>query len=137
MRAWDRREVVVGAGACVCAVAIAARAKPASGAIVPPSPLALADARFAESRAFAAAAVSSGSRVVWTEGDVTDLWYRELDLLWRRERASLTGMTTRAPLFYLERLAMDRGLRVVFRDTNGDPLIRWLIASKPTHGVFA
>ncbi|HUJ48437.1 MAG TPA: hypothetical protein VLV55_14980, partial [Rhizomicrobium sp.] len=97
----------------------------------------VADARFAASRAFAETAAKSGARIVWTEGDITDFWRDELDLLWRHQKASLSGLTAQPTFFYLERLAMDRGMRAVFRQevqqsgSGARPLIAWCIAPKP------
>jgi hypothetical protein len=47
-------------------------------------------------------------------GDVTDLWY-ELDLHWRNEPAAIAGSTQFGPLFVLERLAHEHGMRVAIR----------------------
>lgn len=136
MRPWDRREIVKAAGAAAVACGTPSRA----GAIIRPplSDIVIGDIRFAASRAFAENAANSGSRIVWTHGDITEFWYGELDLLWRREKVSLTGLTTKAPLFYLEQLAMDRGLRVILRTQSPWPepqatrelLIGWMIAPK-------
>ncbi len=51
-----------------------------------PLHLVVADERFAASRAFAAEAARSGRRIAWTRGDVTRLWYDELDLLCARRK---------------------------------------------------
>ncbi|MEI9887688.1 MAG: hypothetical protein WDN08_14530 [Rhizomicrobium sp.] len=92
------------------------------------SSIIVADTRFAASRAFAAGA----ARIAWIDGDVTVV-YNELDLLWRREKVTVSGLTAYGAFFCLERLAMDRGLRVAFkREHRGAPvLISWAIASKP------
>jgi hypothetical protein len=129
MSTLDRRTFIVTASATVsvCAVAtpVVASAAPQAAHII------VADTRFAASRAFVRSA-EHGCRVVWIAGDVTGL-YQELDLLWRREKVSLTGLTGYAPFFYLERLAMDRGLRVTAKDEHlhdGPRLVRWTIALK-------
>ena len=80
-----------------------------------PFQLIVADERHAASRAFAAEAARSGGRIAWTRGDVTRLWYDELDLLWRKEKVVVGGLTEYPAFFCLERLAMDRGLRVAFK----------------------
>ena len=49
------------------------------------------------------------------DGDVTRLWCDELDLRWRDEKPVLAGLTEYGAFFYLERLAMDRGLRLAFK----------------------
>lgn len=99
----------VGAGALVAG---AARA----GALSAAAPVrVVADRGLAESGAFAAEAARLGARISWTEADVTRLWYEELDLLWRERKVPLAGLTGPAAFFCLERLALDRGLRTVFK----------------------
>lgn len=100
----------------------------------------VADARFAASRAFAADAGSR--RIVWIDGDITDFWYGELDLLWRREKVALAGLTAYSAFFCLERLGFDRGLRVAFRQNllpanSEEPQlpIKWILAPKPGRPV--
>jgi hypothetical protein len=132
MNTLDRRTFVVTASAAMGACAVAT---PVTAGAVSPAHIIVADTRFAISRAFARTAAKSGGRIVWIAGDITELWYGELDLLWRRQKVSLTGLTTYAPFFYLERLAMDRGLRVKAKDEHlqdGQRLVRWIIAPKPT-----
>lgn len=73
------------------------------------------DERFPESRDFGAQAGRLHSSTHAIRGDVTDLWYNDLDLRWRAGPAPIAGMTTGDSLFCLERLAWDRGMRVVFR----------------------
>lgn len=129
---WDRRDVIVAsAGAAMAAagfgaarLAMAAPAKAARVHVI------VADRRFAESRAFAAEAARSGQRIAWIDGDVTDLWYDELDGLWRRKRAAIAGLTAYGAFFCLERLAMDRGLRVAFKQELPASLYNWVIAPK-------
>lgn len=135
MRPWHRRGFLIAAGATCTAAG--AMAWPARAAALPSAAMIVADTRFAASRAFAKEAAKSGGRVVWIAGDITDLWYDELDLLWRRERVSLTGLTTYAPFFYLERLGMDRGMRMTLREEHsqaGQRLVRWAIAPLARHG---
>ena len=73
------------------------------------------DERFPEGRAFAAQADRLGLSTHAIRGDVTDLWYHDLDLRWRKGPSAIAGMTTGDSLFCLERLAWDREMRVVFR----------------------
>ncbi len=80
-----------------------------------PIHLVVADQRFAASRVFAAEAARAGRRIAWTRGDVTRLWCDQLDLLWREQAAVVAGLTDPAAFFCLERLALDRGLRVAFK----------------------
>jgi hypothetical protein len=104
---WDRRDFMVGVGSLTAlAVEPAAAVTPA---------IVVADSRIPASRAFAAEAARMGHRIAWTRGDITDLWYGELDLRWRTDRVVVAGLTEYGAFFCLERLAMDRGLHVAFR----------------------
>ncbi|MEJ0024857.1 MAG: hypothetical protein WDN01_02415 [Rhizomicrobium sp.] len=131
---WDRRDVLAAGGAIAGLAVVAAEAGP-----VPSSGIAVADRRFAASRAFAATAARGGRYVAWIEGDVTNA-YNELDLLWRREKIAVSGLTAYGAFFCLERLAMDRGLRVAFKREHpgASLLISWAIAPRPgRRGVAA
>ncbi len=75
----------------------------------------LFDDRFAESRRFGAEVVRLGGAARGFAGDVTNLWYEELDVHWRQEPVAVAGMTRHGPLFCLERLAWDVGMRLVYR----------------------
>ncbi len=93
----------------------------------------LTDERFAQSRAFGAAGERLGIRRLAMDGDITSIWYRELDPLWRRGPSFVAGLTTRQALVCLERLAWDRGLRVrharpAATEPAGGMLVSWLIA---------
>lgn len=48
-------------------------------------------------------------------GDITDLWFHDLDAQWKKKPAAVAGLTAQGALFCLERLAWDHGMRVVFR----------------------
>jgi hypothetical protein len=48
-------------------------------------------------------------------GDITDLWFHDLDARWKQSPAAIAGLTAQGALFCLERLAWDHGMRVVFR----------------------
>ncbi len=80
--------------------------------------LLVADTRIRASRDFAAQAMHNSERVAWIEGDITRLWYEELDARWRDEKTAVTGLTEYGVFFCLERLAMDRGLRVAFKGSH-------------------
>ena len=125
----DRRAFTVGAAAVCAALAAGMPAAPAET-----RGIVIADERHANSRAFARDAAKSGARIVWTQGDVTDFWHNELDLLWRREKVALSGLTERPAFFYLVRLGMDRGLRVISKSEEGR-LIRWTIAARPRASI--
>jgi hypothetical protein len=111
--------------------ALGGRAEPVP---VSAAPTVVADTRFAASRAFSAEAGRSGSRIAWIDGDITNLWYDELDLLWRREPAVIAGLTAYGAFFCLERLGMDRGLRLVFKRQHQGSLFRWMLAPKRQGG---
>lgn len=96
------------------------------------------DYRFSAARAFGAEAARRGATVHGFGGDITAFWYHELDLQWRREPLTIAGMTLHGPLFCLERLAWDVGLRVVQREErasvrltgNHERLISWVIGPR-------
>ena len=46
---------------------------------------------------------------------MTRFWYEDLYHRWRSGPAAIAGLTAHGPLFCLERLAWDSGMRVVFR----------------------
>lgn len=73
------------------------------------------DGRFEESVAFAREAQGLGNAVSMTDGDVTRLWYEELEPRWRSGAAAIAGLTAHGPLFCLERWSWDHGMRVVLR----------------------
>jgi hypothetical protein len=73
------------------------------------------DQRFLSSRAFAGEVKRLGAPVFGIKGDITDLWFHDLDARWKREPIGIAGLTEHGPLFCLERLAWDHGMRVVYR----------------------
>jgi hypothetical protein len=125
----NRREFLQ-TGVAVTAWSLATSELPASGAVQSSSVSlhgVVYDPRYDEARAFAAGAALRGARACAIEnGDVTDLWYRDLDLVWRSRPAALAGISQFGPLFALERLASERGLsvrlRVEHRPTGGGAL---------------
>ena len=80
--------------------------------------LVIADNRFEASRRFGIEAARHGPPSHMIDGDITDLWFETLDPQWRRHPTIIAGMTAPQPLFCLERLAHDRGMRVVLRITH-------------------
>ena len=129
---WNRRDVMTAGGALAALSAIAPSIGTAQAASLARQPLhmAVVDTRFAPARTFAAQMKRSGLRVAPINGDITELWYDELDGLWRRQPAAIAGFTADSALFCLERLAMDRGLRVAFQRELTKPLVHWVIAPK-------
>jgi hypothetical protein len=73
------------------------------------------DSRFAPSVAFARRAEALGVAMHAIEGDMTRFWYDDLYHRWRDAPAAIAGLTAHGPMFCLERLAWDQGMRVVFR----------------------
>jgi hypothetical protein len=72
------------------------------------------DERFPASVEFGRAAARRGE-LVRIEGDISDFWFADLSHEWQRRPAPIAGLTARGPLFFLERLAWDHCMRVVFR----------------------
>src|SRR5277367_3799977 len=101
------------------------------------------DERFPASVAFGAEWKARGAAVHAIRGDITDLWFHDLDHQWKKQPVPIAGLTAHGPLFCLERLAWDHGMRVVSRveqgarDQDGEPLISWVIAPKQKSGVRA
>jgi hypothetical protein len=75
----------------------------------------LFDARFPASVRFGTAARSLGVATHLIRGDITDLWYHDLDARWKKSPVAIAGLTAQGAIFCLERLAWDHGMRVVFR----------------------
>jgi hypothetical protein len=94
------------------------------------------DERFPASVAFGAEWKARGAAVHAIRGDITDLWFHDLDRQWKKQPVPIAGLTAHGPLFCLERIAWDHGMRVVSRieqkshDQDGEPLISWLIAPR-------
>jgi hypothetical protein len=77
------------------------------------------DGRFPAAVRAARLAAARGIALAETAGDLTSLWYHDLDLRWRRAPMALGGVTTKGALFVLETLAADRRMRVVYRGEHG------------------
>lgn len=76
---------------------------------------ALIDERYAESRRLGARIAARGTPVLRVpSGDVTEVWLRHIDPVWRSNPVAVVGLTTRPVLFCLEQLAIACRLRVVF-----------------------
>jgi hypothetical protein len=98
------------------------------------------DDRFPESVAAGRAAAEDGVTVHgMKDGDITPFWYHELSLRWKEEPVVIAGVTAHGPLFVLERLAWDHGMRVLVRETvprtmntagDDEPLFSWLIGPR-------
>jgi hypothetical protein len=101
------------------------------------------DERFPASVAYGDQWTARGAAVHAIHGDITDLWFHDLDHQWKKQPVAIAGLTAHGPLFCLERLAWDHGMRVISRveqdarDGDGEPLISWVIAPKQKSGVGA
>jgi hypothetical protein len=87
---------------------------PLSARPVMPYYKAVFDERFEEARAFATQATARVTPTVTIRGDVTNLFFNDLDLRWKLGPVWLIGFTTSASLFCLQLLARDRGMRLRF-----------------------
>lgn len=99
-----------GLGACSARALI----PPLSAHLVTPYYKAVFDERFEEARAFAAQATARATPTMAIRGDVTNLFFNDLDLRWKLGPVWLIGFTTSASLFCLHLLARDRGMRLRF-----------------------
>jgi hypothetical protein len=70
------------------------------------------DSRVAAARAFGREAQRAVLPVHAIEGDVTALWFHDLDRQWRQGPVVIAGLTRAGSLFCLETLARDRGMRL-------------------------
>ena len=94
----------------------------------------VSDVRFAAGTAFAREADRLGTSVVSIRGDITDFWFHDLSIRWRTEPLAVAGLTAHGPLFCLERLAWDHGMRVVFRGSHrtvGDGGVEHVLSAPP------
>jgi hypothetical protein len=101
--------------AAAAAAPMALRGAPALATSSAGPRLALFEDSFAPAAAFAHRARFHGiTPVAIHQGDITDAWLKTVRPAWRRENASITGVTTPAALFCLEQFAAAQGMRVVF-----------------------
>ena len=104
-----RRFLKFGLVACAAGAMI----RPFSGqARVVPYYKAIFDERFEGPCAFAASVAERRIPTAAIRGDITSLFFDDLDLRWRRGQVLLAGYTTPASLFCLDLLARDRGMRM-------------------------
>jgi hypothetical protein len=117
----SRREFLqIGVAALALPISARAGLKPALSAPAKesaPMPLykVIFDERHASSRAFAGEVKKLGAPLYGMKGDITNLWFNDLDARWKKEPIAIAGLTEQGPLFCLERLAWDHGMRVVYR----------------------
>jgi hypothetical protein len=117
----SRREFLqVGVAALALPISARAASKPSAAAQAGESAPAklykvIYDERHASSRAFAAEVARLGAPVHAIKGDITDLWFRDLDARWKKQPVAIAGLTEHGALFCLERLSWDHGMRVIYR----------------------
>jgi hypothetical protein len=88
------------------------------------------DQRFPASVAYGQEAKRRGLAVHAIQGDITDVWYHDFYPMWKKRPAAIAGLTAHGPIFCLERLSWDFGMRVTFRDERPGGLISWVIAPR-------
>jgi hypothetical protein len=108
-----RKFLRFGLGACAAGSHVYGMIRPILGpARVVPYYKAVFDERFAGPCAFAAGAAERRIPTAAIRGDITSLFFDDLDLRWKQGPVVLGGYTTAASLFCLDLLARDRGMRV-------------------------
>jgi hypothetical protein len=108
--------ITVGAAASLAAVASVSRSTGTDPlGLRLPLHLALFDTRFPAAHAFARALAVRGVSLAPFDGDVTPVWFEQLDPVWRRYPLTVAGLTTEGALFCLEQLAWDNGMRLAYR----------------------
>jgi hypothetical protein len=105
----DRRGFLISGLAAAGAPALAAT----------PPPAVVFERADPAAAAFGDAGRRAGARAWSIDGDVTDLWFRELQPRWAEAPFPLAGLTFYPALFCLERLAWDHGLRLKAFATHG------------------
>jgi hypothetical protein len=91
----------------------------------------LFDRRFARAVAFGLASAKRGVEAFPIDDDAGSVWMHEIAPLWQMGTGSIAGLTRRVPLFCLELLGRDYGMRVVYCEPTGDvddSLFSWVIA---------
>lgn len=73
------------------------------------------DERFAACTIFAEELKLRGRTPDPIRGDITDVWFNDLYYRWKQQPVAIAGLTAPGPIFCLEMLARDAGMRVVMR----------------------
>jgi hypothetical protein len=154
----SRREFLqAGIAASIVPIALPAQAftfdVPTDARMIPPADEFFSivyDVRFNDAALLASKAERSGLPVTRITGDITEFWFNELSLKWQSRTGvkpvcqtgapvAIAGFTTHGPLFCLERLGWDHGMRVAFRRVHRthvqqagelDELLSWVIAPR-------
>lgn len=91
----------------------------------------LIDGRYAPARKLGARLAGRGAAVhVVNDGEITDLWLREIQPAWKQRPVAIAGLTGSPTLFCLEQLAWTHGLRIVFHAEHV------VLASEAVHSVL-
>src|SRR5271170_1609906 len=61
------------------------------------------DERFPASVSFGEEWKARGAAMHAIRGDITDLWFHDLDRQWKKQPVAIAGLTAHGPLFCLER----------------------------------
>ncbi len=122
----NRRDFVVHSASAAAAIGLAAFATSgaAEGVRGPRPYKVIYDARHQACCSFGSRAAALRCPIQPITGDVTALWFKELQPLWAERKLPIVGMTTPASLLCLEQLAWEQWMRVVARvehrqDTDG------------------
>lgn len=100
-----------GAAAAFAANGVAAGSAPVRHSIYK----AVVDQGLAESIAFGQTLAALKVPTATIAGDITRLWFDDLDRRWRQGPVAVSGLTAKGPLFCLEQLMGQYGLRLAFR----------------------
>ena len=73
------------------------------------------DERFESCSAFANALKRRELPTHAIRGDITDVWFNDLSDQWKKTPVAIAGLTAPGPIFCLEMLARDAGMRVTLR----------------------
>src|SRR5580658_2190210 len=116
-RSFVNATLIMGAAGALLPVQQSLADSAGSNSVIAVTPLykVVFDARFTVSVAFGSAARSIGMTTNSIHGDITDLWFHDLDARWGKSTVAVAGLTAQGAIFCLERLAWDHGMRVVFR----------------------
>jgi hypothetical protein len=117
----NRREFL-HLGVAALSLPIAARAGMSPGIFAPgesagaePLYKVFFDQRFPSSVAFASEMERRSMPAHAIRGDITDVWFNDLYYRWKQGPAAIAGLTAPGPIFCLEMLARDAGMRVALR----------------------
>ena len=98
------------------------------------------DTRFTAAVDAGRAAAMKGIQLSSVDGDLTSLWYDDLNLRWKKQPMTLAGVTAEDALFVLGTLAPEYRMRVIHKEASGLarmqgpagseslPLYSWIIA---------